>query len=1195
MPASFVHLHLHTGYSLLTSTVRLKQAIERAQSLQMPALALTDQGNLFGAIQFYSGCLKAGIKPLLGAQLYLVPDHTNKEERVDKEVRDQVILLCRNEEGWKNLMRLIAKGHLDGSHGLPRIDLPLLKQHSAGLLALSAGAKGAVGRLLAQERPAEAEAAAAELAAIFGDDGQMPNFHLELQRHGEPGEERLIQQTVVLAQKLNLPIVASCDIHYMDPEDANARDALYCVGAVRTLYEENRPRLSDRYAFATPAEMAERFADLPEALENTRRIAMRCNLQLKLGTPMLPDFALPPGQTLEGEMRTQSEAGLEERLSKYVLPRFPAAEHAELRQRYHDRLTYELGIINQMGFPGYFLIVSDFIKWGKDHHIPVGPGRGSGAGSLVAWSLSITDLDPIRYTLLFERFLNPERVSMPDFDVDFCMDRREEVIGYVQQKYGEDRVAQIITFGTMQAKAVIRDVGRVLEFPYGRVDKIAKLVPNVLGITLKEALEQEPRLRDMMEDEEEVGHLINLALALEGSPRSCGTHAAGVVISNGPLTDTVPLYRDPRSSMPVTQFNMGDVEKAGLVKFDFLGLKTLTVIDNTLKIVNARRAQEGERAEDRVPIDIAAIDIEDERAFRLLMDGRTKGVFQLESSGMREILKKLAPDTFEDIIALVALYRPGPLGSGMVDDFIARKHGRAVVEYPLPQLEPILRETYGVILYQEQVMKIAQVLAGYSLGAADLLRRAMGKKKPEEMAKQRSIFMDGAKAQQIDPEKAGYIFDLMEKFAGYGFNKSHSAAYALISYQTAWLKAHYPVAFMAATLSADINNTDKVVNFVRECHDMSVQVLPPDVNRSAVIFSVQPGAGDEDAVRFGLAAIKNVGEAPMAALVKAREEGGPFASLLDLCQRTEGGNLNRRTLENLIKAGACDGLGKGNRAALLSALPEALNRGTQHQKDQKLGFMNLFGDEEAENSESTANWKLPEVPDWPEEERLEREKEALGFYISSHPLRKYEAEMHDYGLMSLSELREKYGPTSQEPMGNDGRVSVRFTGVVVERKLHRTKKGDRMLFVTLEDMLGQMEGVVFPDAYVANREVLEEEGPLIFEGQAEVRDEEVKVAIHSAVTLNNYRRHACRFLRVEVPAGLLRGGGLDELMALLQPHIGVDGCRTILVVRMAKARVTLELTLPGLVVPSDGVLDTLIQRFGNGAASFRKTLNLPAA
>ncbi|MEG3640384.1 DNA polymerase III subunit alpha [Magnetococcus sp. PR-3] len=1192
MSAPFVHLHVHTGYSLLTSTAKLKQIVGRAQELQMPALALTDQGNLFGAVQFYSACLKAGIKPLLGAQVYVVPDHQNKEERVDKEVRDQLILLCRNDEGWKNIMRLIAKGHLDGSHGQPRIDLNMLKAHSAGLIALSGGAKGAVGRLLSQEMHEEAEAAAQTLHEIMGHDGQMPNFHLELQRHGEPGEEALVKRTVALAEKLKLPIVASNDIHYMDPGDAPARDALYCVGAVRTLYEENRPRLSDQFYFATPEQMVEKFSDLPEAIENTRRIAMRCNVQLKLGTPMLPDFDLPEGQTLEGEMQAQSEEGLEERLEKYVLPRFPDEEHEEIRRRYYERLMYELGIINQMGFPGYFLIVSDFIKWGKEQDIPVGPGRGSGAGSLVAWCLSITDLDPIRYTLLFERFLNPERVSMPDFDVDFCMDRREAVIGYVQDKYGHDRVAQIITFGTMQAKAVIRDIGRVLEFPYGRVDKIAKLVPNVLGITLKEALEQEPRMRDLMEDEEEVGHLINLALSLEGSPRSCGTHAAGVVISNGPLTDTVPLYRDPRSTMPVTQFNMVDVERAGLVKFDFLGLKTLTVIDNTLKIVNPRRAEHGQTEEERSPIDIAAINIEDERAFRLLMDGRTKGVFQLESSGMRDILKKLAPDTFEDIIALVALYRPGPLGSGMVDDFIARKHGRAVVEYPLPQLEPILKETYGVILYQEQVMKIAQVLAGYSLGGADLLRRAMGKKKPEEMAKQRTIFMSGAEKKEINPEKAGYIFDLMEKFAGYGFNKSHSAAYALISYQTAWLKAHYPVAFMAATLSADINNTEKVVHFVRECHDMSVQVLPPDVNKSEVVFSVQPGAGDEDAVRFGLAAVKNVGEAPMSALVKAREEGGAFTSLLDLCQRTEGGNLNRRTLENLIKSGACDGLGEGNRAALMTGLPEALNRGNQHQKDQALGFMNLFDDAEEEAGESADNWQLPEVPDWPEEERLENEKEALGFYISSHPLRKYEAEMRDYGLMSISELKEKYGPGG-EPIGSDGRVSVRFTGVVVERKLHRTKKGDRMLFVTLEDIQGQMEGVVFPDAYVANREILEEEGPLIFEGQAEVRDEEVKVAINSAITLDAYRRNACRFLRVEVPAGLLKGGAMDELMSILQQHHGADGCRTALVVRMAKARVTMDLDKPGLVVPSDALLDHLIQRFGNGAASFRKSLNLP--
>nr|CRH08197.1 DNA polymerase III subunit alpha [Candidatus Magnetococcus massalia] len=1177
--APFVHLHVHSGFSLLTSTAKLGDLIGRAKEQGMPALAISDQGNLFGAVQFFSACLKAGIKPIFAAQLYCVPDHTDLTQREDKEVRDQLILLAQNDEGWRNLMRLVSIGHLDGSHGQPRIDLPLLRQHAEGLMALSCGAKGAVGRLLSQGSEAEAEAAAQELKEIFGHDGQMPNFHIEIQRHGEPGEERLIKQSVTLAEKLELPLVATSDIHYMDSKDAPARDALFCVGASRTLYEENRPRLSDKYDFTSCEEMVAKFADIPEAIENTLLVAQRCNVKLKLGKPMLPDFELPEGENLESWLAHLSKEGLAERMEKYVLPRFDDTEHEEITKRYAERLEYELGIIIQMGFPGYFLIVSDFIKWAKGEDIPVGPGRGSGAGSLVAWCLSITDLDPIRYTLLFERFLNPERVSMPDFDVDFCMDRREKVIEYVQQKYGEDRVAQIITFGTMQAKAVIRDVGRVMEFPYGQVDKIAKLIPNELGITLDKAEAQEERLRQIQKDEQGVAKLMELAHSLEGSPRSCGTHAAGVVISNGPLTDTVPLYRDPRSPMPVTQFNMVDVERAGLVKFDFLGLKTLTVIDNTLQIVNAPRLERGDE-----PIDISTIDLEDKKTFRLLQDGKTKGVFQLESSGMREILKKLAPDTFEDIIALVALYRPGPLGSGMVDDFISRKHGLTPVEYPLPQLEPILNETYGVILYQEQVMKIAQVLAGYSLGGADLLRRAMGKKKAEEMAKQREIFMTGAGKLQINTEKAAYIFDLMEKFAGYGFNKSHSAAYALISYQTAWLKAHYPVAFLAATMTADMHNTDKVVHFVRECSAMGIDVLPPDVNASSVDFTVE-----DQAVRYGLAAIKNVGEVPMEAMVRARQEGGDFSTLLDLCQRTEEGHLNRRTMENLVKSGACDAMGEGNRAALMHVLPEALGRGSKHQSEQKLGFMNLFDDDGGEEQKEEA-WQLPDMPDWDGDTRLEKEKEALGFYISSHPLRKYEAELEDYGISTIMGLQEKFGPEGDGVVGSDGRAGVRFSGVVSERKLHRTRKGDRMMFVTFEDIDSSIEAVVFPDDYLNYRDVLEEEGPLVVEGQAEVRDEEVKVAITGVRTLEAYRRHACRVVRVEIPEATMKAGGIEAMDAILEEFHDPEGCRVALILGMEQADVALVLSRQSTVRPSDKLLESMLSQFGSGSTTFRATL-----
>jgi DNA polymerase III subunit alpha len=932
--APFIHLHVHSGYSLLNSTIRVEALIKRAVEERMPALALTDHGNLFAAVQFFSGCLKAGIKPILGAQLYVVADHTDKTEREDKEIREELILLCRNSQGWQSLLDLISIGHLEGSHVKPRVDLTLLKKHNKGLIALSGGAKGGVGRLLALGEVELATQKAVELAAIYKDEtsGEQ-GFYLELQRHGLSREEELIHATAKLAIELNIPVVASNNVHFLERTELRAFDALRCIGLGQPLGDDShRERYTDRFHFATASEMVEGFADLPEAIDNTLQIAKRCNLQLELGHTVLPNYQLPPGEDLSSWLRRQSEEGLKNRLDNHVLRRFKESEHATVEKRYQDRLTFELEVILQMGFPGYFLIVSDFIRWAKKESIPVGPGRGSGAGSLVAWSLDITDLDPIRYDLLFERFLNPERVSMPDFDVDFCMDKRQRVIEYVQHKYGDDRVAQIITFGTLQSKMVIRDVGRVLQMPYGQVDGIAKLVPNMLGITLDKAIKEEERLHNLIQEDREVGELMELALALEGLPRSCGTHAAGVVMANGPLTDMVPLYLDPRSPMPVTQFNMNDVERAGLVKFDFLGLKTLTVIHEALRLVNSLLAKDKW-------IDIDTIPLDDDETFQLLKDGKSKGVFQLESSGMREILKKLAPDCFEDIVALVALYRPGPLGSGMVDDFINRKHKRVAVEYPLPQLEDILKETYGVILYQEQVMKIAQVLARYSLGGADLLRRAMGKKKASEMEAQRDIFMKGSAENDIKADKAKYIFDLMEKFAGYGFNKSHSAAYALISYQTAWLKTHYPVEFMAATLTCDKLNTDKVTLFVRECRDMGLEVLPPDVNISGRDFGVENGA-----VRYGLAAVKNVGEGAVDAMLAARDDGsGVFKSIYDLCHRAATAGLNRRMMENLIKSGGCDCLSE-NRAALLQGLPSALTQGSRRQEESSMGCLDLFGD-----------------------------------------------------------------------------------------------------------------------------------------------------------------------------------------------------------------------------------------------------------
>jgi DNA polymerase-3 subunit alpha len=1195
--APFVHLHVHSGYSLLTSSARVEALIQRAKALQMPALALTDQGNLFAAIPFFTGCLKAGIKPILGAQLNLVANRQDRSQRPDQETRDQLLLLCRNREGWQNLLRLVSLGHLEGSHDKPRIDMALLQHYHRGLLALSAGFKGEIGRLLHTGRREQAEQVALTLRDLFAErdeQGRMiPGFFLEVQRHGLPGEEAVNQATIQIAQHSDIPLLASNDIHFIHPEEYRAQDALLCIGLGHTLFEEKRPRYTDQHYFLTPEQMADRFSDLPEALANTLYVAQRCNLQLELGKTVLPDYQPPAGEDLDSCLRRESEEGLQRCLREVVLPEAPQAQHAALQRQYQERLAYELDVILQMGFSGYFLIVSDFIRWAKRNGIPVGPGRGSGAGSLVAWALEITDLDPIRYQLLFERFLNPERVSMPDFDVDFCMDNRERVIHYVRDKYGADRVAQIITFGTLQARAVIRDVGRVLEFPYGRVDRIAKLIPATLGITLAEAIEQEPQLRQLMEDEEEVKDLLALAMALEGLPRSAGTHAAGVVMANGPLTDMVPLYRDPRSEMPVTQFNMGDVEKAGLVKFDFLGLKTLTVIADVLRMVNLRRAGQGEP-----PLAINRIDLQDSLTFKILKEGQTRGIFQLESSGMREILKKLAPDSFEEIIALVALYRPGPLGSGMVDDFINRKHKRVEVSYPLPMLEPILKETFGVILYQEQVMKIAQEMAGYTLGGADLLRRAMGKKKLQEMLSQREIFLAGATANDISGERAGYVFDLMEKFAGYGFNKSHSAAYALISYQTAWLKAHYKVEFMAATLTCDMLNSDKVALFVHECRELRIVVLPPDINVSEAVFTTENEAdGQGLAIRYGLAAIKNVGEGAVAAILAVRNKSGKFQTLFDLCRRVSG--LNRRMMEQLIKAGACDALGR-NRATLLDQLPIAMNRGSRKQEAVALGFRDLFAGQAVDE-------ELPALPEFSDALKLVYEKDALGFYVTGHPMDQYRRELQEYGLKTIAEVKifSSYSQADEEPSGyypgqRGGEEGyVRVAGMVSSRKLHRTRKGDRMAFLTVEDADGQLEVTVFSDLYQSSHAVLEEvaqaaEGEsgavggrvLIFSGKLERGDDETKMLAEEIVDLDGWRQQQCRTLQVRTALLLVSDRLIQQFAGLLAAHRG-GSCRVLWEVKSDEAVTELQLGREYDVLPSQSLLEGARQLFGADGAHFR--------
>ncbi|HUM91631.1 MAG TPA: DNA polymerase III subunit alpha, partial [Candidatus Competibacter sp.] len=965
MPVSFVHLRVHTEYSLVDGLIRIKGLVKRVAEAGMPAVAVTDMGNLFALIKFYKAALGVGVKPIVGAEVWV--------RRGEEPTR--LVLLCQNLTGYHNLTRLVSRSYLEGQQrGVPLIDHAWLAGNTDGLIALSGGREGEVGRALLNDQFDQARAWLADWRALFPD-----RFYLEVERTGRPQEDAYLEAAIDLAAATGTPVVATNEVCFLQRDDFEAHEARVCIHEGTTLGDPRRPRRhSEQQYLRAPAEMAELFADLPEALENSIAIAQRCNLRLELGKNVLPDFPVPEGMDADSYFAFQSRAGLEQRLRR--LFDSDAPDFAECRRPYDERLEEELGVIVQMGFPGYFLIVADFIRWAREHEVPVGPGRGSGAGSLVAYALGITDLDPLAYDLLFERFLNPERVSMPDFDIDFCMEGRDRVIEYVAERYGRDRVSQIATHGSMAAKAVVRDVGRVLGHPYGFVDRIAKLIPFEIGMTLDKAIEQEAELRRLYEHDEEVRTLIELARKLEGLARNVGKHAGGVVIAPSALTDFSPLYCEEGDRNLVTQFDKDDVEAAGLVKFDFLGLRTLTIIDWAVRTINQQRATTGE-----APLDITLIPLNDVRTFDLLKSHQTTAVFQLESSGMKDLIRRLQPDCFEDIVALVALFRPGPLQSGMVDDFIDRKHGRARIEYPHPALATVLKPTYGVILYQEQVMQIAQVLAGYTLGGADLLRRAMGKKKPEEMAKQRETFVKGSIERQVEPETASYIFDLMEKFAGYGFNKSHSAAYALVSYQTAWLKAHYPAAFMAAVLSSDMDKTDKIVVFIEESRRLNLKLAPPDINVSEYRFTVS--ALDE--IRYGLGAIKGVGEAAIEGLVEERQRSGPYRDLFDLCQRVDLRKLNRRVLEALIRSGTLDPF-KSSRAILTAQLPEALQLAEQHSRNGALGQNDLFDLATAEKTPARPV-RLVAVPEWDELEQLRGEKETLGIYLTGHPIRRVAA------------------------------------------------------------------------------------------------------------------------------------------------------------------------------------------------------------
>lgn len=1045
---SFIHLRVHSAYSLSEGAIRIKELIKLCSSQGMPAVAVTDSGNLFGAMEFSLAAASGGIQPIIGCTLAL---REPSEEVGPKQNLERVLLLVQDEEGYRNLLKLVSKSFLETPDDQdPHVTYSDLEELSSGLLLLTGGIDGPLSRAILAGDEDLAERLVSRFKAAFPD-----RCYIELQRHGLPEEAAAEEKLIDIAYSHELPLVATNDAYFAKAEQYEAHDALLCIAGGTYVLESNRRRLSPEFRFKSAEEMAALFEDLPEAIANTVVIAQRCNFFPKVVKPILPPFDTEGGREEAAELRAQAEAGLERRLEAHVYrPEDDEATRAAKAKAYRERLDFELGVIEEMGFPGYFLIVADFIKWAKSREIPVGPGRGSGAGSLVAYALTITDLDPLRWGLLFERFLNPERVSMPDFDIDFCQDRRDEVIRYVQERYGRDRVAQIITFGKLQARAVLRDVGRVLQLPYGQVDRLCKLVPNnpANPVTLQQAIDGEPQLQAAREEDETVGRMIDIALELEGLYRHASTHAAGVVIGDRPLDELIPLYRDPRSDMPVTQFNMKYVELAGLVKFDFLGLKTLTVLARARDLIR----------EHTPDFDLDSLPLDNEAAYELMARGDTVGIFQLESAGMRDALRRLKPDRFEDVIAMVALYRPGPMEN--IPAYIRRKKGEEEPDYLHESLEPILKETFGIMIYQEQVMQIAQELAGYSLGAADLLRRAMGKKIKEEMDAQREIFVKGATERGVAEEKARAIFEQVNKFAGYGFNKSHAAAYALVAYQTAYLKANYPVEFMAALMTYDMGNSDKLNLYRQELDRLRITLLPPDINRSYADFAVEPLPEGGAGIRYALGAIKNVGAAAMKLLTEERERKGPFRSLGDLAGRLDARAINKRAIENLACAGAFDSLEANRRRSYLAA-ESIVRHAASAANERESGQFSLLG-----GTSQPETLKLQEVPDWPMMERLQREFEALGFYLSAHPLDSYRNLLERRRVVTFADLPKAV-------LG--GQTRQVLAGIVVAKQERTSRKGSRFAFVQLSDATGVFEVTCFSETLGRCRSLLEGGKPLL--------------------------------------------------------------------------------------------------------------------
>ena len=1156
----FVHLHNHTTYSLLDGAQRLDEMLLRASHDGQEALAITDHGNLFGALEFGRKAVQHGVRPIIGIEAYVAPgsrfDKSPQQAGGGRKPYHHLILLAQNYAGYKNLIRLATAGYLEGFYYRPRIDREILKEHSEGLVALSACLAGEIPSYLRGGREDLALKAAGELRDLFGEG----RFWLELQDHGLEEQKIVNEGSVRLSRELGIGLVATNDCHYLLPEDHFAHDVLVCIQTGKTVRSEDRIRYSGQHYLKTREEMASLFAWAPEAVENSAQVASRCGFAFEKQPHHLPEFPVPEGYDLDGYFEKVAREGFEER-SREWRGEIDAGRLKHGLDEYRQRLEGEIAVIRRMGFAGYFLVVWDFIRYARESGIPVGPGRGSAAGSLVAYCMRITDIDPMRYELLFERFLNPERISLPDIDIDFCFRGRDRVIDYVRGKYGRPNVAQIITFGTMAARAVIRDAGRGLDIPYADVDRVAKLVPQRPGVevTIEGAMGEVPALKQAYENDPAVRQLLDVAVRLEGLVRHASTHAAGVVIAPKPIVEYAPLYLGANDEV-TTQFAMGDIEEIGLLKMDFLGLKTLTVISDALDSIALHT---GSRPDiDRIPLDDRAV-------YELFSRARTSGLFQFESSGMQEILRHLKPDRFEDLVALNALYRPGPIGGGLIDDFIKRRHGKIRVEYPHPLLEDILRETYGVIVYQEQVMQIASRLAGYTLGEADILRRAMGKKKKEAMAAERPEFLERATTQGIPLGDAVKVFDQMEFFAGYGFNKSHSAAYALVAYRTAWLKAHHPVHFMAALLTSEKGTTDKLVKYVNECREMGIRVLPPDVSSSGLDFTVEG-----EAVRFGLSAIKNVGEAAIRSILEARERRGSFVSLLDLCAEADLRLVNKRVLEALVQSGALDSLG-GRRSQLHAAVDAAIEFGQKKRAEREAGQSSLFGGGGGGAGDDVPRHLLPDLPDWDEKTRLAHEKATLGFYVTGHPLESYRDLLHDFGTHTTAGLREGSGGTE-----------VALLGIVTDLKRRKSKKGSWWASMHVEDLEGLVEVMVFPKAYEGCQSILENDRAILVTGRLDVDEDRVRITAEDIAPLEDLRERRAESVQLRLVAADLDDDVVAKLRQAVAAHRG-EVPLYLEVVRPGSFRLVARAEPSLRVAPSRSLREALEAVAGPGAVRYR--------